>query len=214
MINIAIAEDLPQLADALKEKVELAAEFNVKIVASNGKVLMEALQKDHNIDVILMDINMPKMDGIEATEMIANRWPSIKIIMSTVFSDEHYLFNSIMAGASGYLMKDEPPAKIHKSIYEAIEGGAPMSKEIARKSLNLIKRGKPQKEKDLTQEYNLTQREIEILEHLSKGNSYEQIADNLYISYGTVRKHVENCYRKLRVHSKLEAINKIKNAKH
>jgi len=212
MIRIAIADDLPQLAGALKQKVELAAEFDVKNVVSNGKELIEALQKDHNIDVILMDINMPQMDGIEATGRISTRWPHIKIIMSTVFSDEHYLFNSIMAGASGYLMKDEPPAKIHKSIYEAIEGGAPMSKEIARKSLTLIKRGQPKKEKDLAEEYNLTQREIEILEHLSKGNSYEQIADNLYISYGTVRKHVENCYRKLRVHSKLEAINKINNA--
>ncbi len=210
MIKIAIAEDLPQLADALKEKVELATEFRVKTVAQNGKVLIDSLQKDHVIDVILMDINMPQMDGIEATEIITNRWPGIKVIMSTVFSDEHYLFDSIMVGATGYLMKDEPPAKIHKSIYEALEGGAPMSKEIARKSLNLIKRGKPKKEMNLAEEYNLTLREIEILEHLSKGNSYEKIADNLYISYGTVRKHIENCYRKLRVHSKLEAINKIK----
>ncbi len=210
MIKIAIAEDLPQLADALKEKVELGKEFKVKSVSSNGKELIGALTNDHNIDVVLMDINMPTMDGIEATEQITNRWPQIKIIMSTVFSDEHYLFDSIMAGATGYLMKDEPPAKIHKSIYEALEGGAPMSKEIARKSLNLIKRGKPRKEENLAEEYNLTVREIEILEHLSKGNSYEKIADNLYISYGTVRKHVENCYRKLRVHSKLEAINKIK----
>lgn len=210
MIKIAIAEDLPQLADALKEKVELGNEFKVKTVASNGKALIKELGKDHAIDVILMDINMPTMDGIKATELITKRWPQIKIIMSTVFSDEHNLFDSIMVGATGYLMKDEPPAKIHKSIYEALEGGAPMSKEIARKSLNLIQQGKPQKEKNLGEEYNLTLREIEILEHLSKGNSYEQIADNLYISYGTVRKHVENCYRKLRVHSKLEAINKIK----
>ena len=210
MIKIAIAEDLPQLAEALKEKVELAPEFKVKIVAQNGKALIEALKKYHNIDVILMDIHMPIMNGIEATEFVTNRWPGIKIIISTVFSDEHYLFDSIMVGATGYLMKDEPPSKIHKSIYEVLEGGAPMSKEIARKSLNLIRNRQPKKEKNIAEEYNLTMREIEILEHLSKGNSYEQIADNLYISYGTVRKHVENCYRKLRVHSRLEAINKIK----
>lgn len=213
MIKIAIAEDLPQIADALKEKIELAPEFNVKFMEQNGKELINSLQKDHNIDVILMDINMPEMNGLEATEVISNRWPHIKIIMSTVFSDEHNLFDSIMAGATGYLMKDEPPAKLHKSIYEALEGGAPMSRDMAKKSLNLIRHQQPQKDKNLAEEYNLTSREIEILEHLSKGNSYEQIADNLYISYGTVRKHIENCYRKLRVHSKLEAINKIKNAK-
>lgn len=209
MIRVAIAEDIPQLAQALKEKIELAPEFNIKFIAQNGRELIKLLQKDHNIDVVLMDINMPEMNGLLATENITQRWPQIKIVMSTVFSDEHYIFDAIMVGATGYLLKDEPPAKIHKAIYEAIEGGAPMSKEIARKSLLLIKQGKPKKEKNLSEEFNLTKREIEILEHLSKGNSYEQIADNLYISYGTVRKHVENCYKKLRVHSKVEAINKI-----
>lgn len=213
MIKVAIAEDLPQLAEALQQKIKLAPEFTVKMMAKNGKELVAMLRKDHNIDVILMDINMPEMDGIVATELITQRWPGIHIIMSTVFSDQQNLFNAIMAGASGYLMKDEPPAMIHKAIYEALEGGAPMSKEIARQSLQLIKSGKPEKKKNIAEEYNLTKREIEILEHLSKGNSYEQIADNLYISYGTVRKHVENCYRKLRVHSKIEAVNKLRNAK-
>jgi DNA-binding NarL/FixJ family response regulator len=210
MIRIAIAEDLPQLADAIKEKVELAAEFKVKYIARNGRLLIQYLQKDHNIDVVLMDINMPEMNGIEATEIIKNRWPHIHIVMSTVFSDENSLFDSIMSGASGYLMKDEPPQKIHRSIYETMEGGIPMSAEMARKSLNLIKRGKPQKEGSSAEEYKLSEREVEVLEHLSKGLSYEQIADNLHISYGTVRKHIENCYRKLRVHSKVEAINKFK----
>lgn len=209
MIKVAIAEDIPQLAAALKDKVELGPEFQVKHIAKNGKGLVNFLQKDHNVDVILMDINMPEMNGIQATEVISNRWPQIKIVMSTVFSDEHYIFDSIMVGATGYLMKDEPPAKIHKAIYEAMEGGAPMSTDIARKSLSLIRQGKPKKEKDLSKEFDLTPREIEILEHLSKGNSYEQVADNLFISYGTVRKHVENCYRKLRVHNRTEAINKI-----
>ena len=209
MINIAIAEDLPQLADALKQKVELAPEFTIQHIASNGKELIKQLQKNAHVDVILMDINMPEMNGIECTEVVSNRWPQIKIVMSTVFDDEAHLFDAIMAGASGYLMKDEPPAKIHKALYEALEGGAPMSSEIARKSLKLIRQGKPSASKKLSEEYSLSEREIEVLEHLSKGNSYEQIADNLYISYGTVRKHVENCYRKLRVHSKVEAINKI-----
>lgn len=209
MIRIAIAEDIPQLADALKQKVLLGTEFEVKVTAPNGKELINELQKNHNVDLILMDINMPEMNGIETTQKVSTRWPHIKIVMSTVFDDEFYIFDAIMAGADGYLMKDEPPAKIHKAIYEAMEGGAPMSKEIAKKSLNLIRNGKPKQEKNIAEEYNLSPREIEVLEHLSKGISYEQVADNLYISYGTVRKHVENCYRKLRVHSKLEAIDKL-----
>ena len=209
MIKIAIAEDIPQLANALKEKVELAPEMKIKHMAANGNEIIECLEKDHNIDVLFMDINMPGLSGIDATERISQRWPHVKIVMSTVFSDEQNLFEAILAGASGYLLKDESPASIHKSIYEAIEGGAPMSKEIARKSLKLIRTTKPETQKNIAEEYNLTAREVEILEHLSKGNSYEKIADNLYISYGTVRKHVENCYRKLRVHNKLEAINKL-----
>lgn len=209
MIRIAIAEDLPKLAEALKKKVELGEEFTVKTIAENGKQLVEYLNKDHHIDVILMDIKMPEMNGIQATEYVANRWPNIQIIMCTVFSDEHYIFDAIMMGATGYMLKDEPPAKIHRSIYEAMEGGAPMSKEIAAKALRLIRNGKPKQEQSLAEKYGLTSREIEVLEHLSRGNSYENIADNLFISYGTVRKHVENCYRKLRVHGKVEAINKM-----
>ena len=206
-MNIIIAEDLPQLAKALTQKVELAPEFTVKHVAKNGSELIAYLQKDHQVDVILMDINMPVMGGIEATQVITDRWPAIKVVMCTVFDDEYYLFNAIMAGANGYLLKEEPPAKIHKSIYEALEGGAPMSAEIATKSLKLIRYGMPKKETNIAKEYDLTKREFEILELLAKGLSYEQIASNLYISYGTVRKHVENCYRKLRVHSKIEAVN-------
>ena len=210
MIRVAIVEDIPKLSEALKEKIELTPEMAVKSISCNGKEIISQLNKDHNIDIILMDINMPIMDGIEATGFISKRWPHIKIIMITVFSDDQNLFNAIMAGAIGYLLKDEPPVIIHKSIYEALEGGAPMSKEMALKSLKLIRGDKSTNNKSIAEEYGLTQREIEILEHISKGNTYEQVADNLFISYGTVRKHVENCYKKLRVHSKVEAINKYK----
>lgn len=205
MITVAIAEDIPKLAEIMKQKLELAPEFKVQHIASNGKELIKGLFLNHNVDVVLMDINMPEMNGIEATEFITERWPGIKIIMSTVFDDEQNIFDAIMVGATGYLLKDEPPALIHKAIYEAIEGGAPMSPLIARKAMKLIRSGGPIK-KELELEAQLTEREGEILEHLSKGLSYDQIAGNLFISYGTVRKHVENVYRKLKVHSKIEAI--------
>ncbi len=155
-----------------------------------------------------MDINMPEMDGIEATQKISERWPHIKIIMSTIFDDDEHLINAIRAGAGGYLMKDEPPAKIHKSIYNIMEGGAPMSSGIASRVLKLLKDGGKTDEQRVSETFNLTEREIEVLLHLSKGLSYEQIADNLCISYGTIRKHVENIYRKLQVNNKTEAISK------
>lgn len=205
MISIAIAEDISKLADIMKQKLELAPEFKVQLIASNGKELVKALFQNHNVDVILMDINMPEMNGIEATEFINERWPGIKIVMCTVFDDEQNIFDAIMNGATGYLLKDEPPAMIHKAIYEAMEGGAPMSPLVARKAMKLIRNGGTTK-REIELEATLTERESEILEHLSKGLSYDQIAGNLFISYGTVRKHVENIYRKLKVHSKIEAI--------
>lgn len=156
-----------------------------------------------------MDINMPEMDGVQATEIIAQRWPNIKIIMCTVFDDEQNIFEAIMAGASGYLLKDEQPLKIHKAIYEAIEGGAPMSPMIAKKSLNLIRKGSPS-EITIEKDYELTKREMEVLEQIAKGLSYDQISDNLFISYGTARKHVEKIYRKMKVHNKIEAVEKAK----
>jgi len=193
MIRVAIVEDISRIAETLKQKILLSPDFCIVNMASNGKEIIHLLQKDHALDVIIMDINMPE---------------NIKIIMSTVFDDEQNLFNAIMAGANGYLLKDETPQKIHRSIYEALEGGAPMSQIIARKALALIKTGKPESSKTVKVDYGLSEREQEVLEHLSKGLSYEQIADNLFISYGTVRKHVENIYRKLRVNNRTEAIDK------
>jgi DNA-binding NarL/FixJ family response regulator len=210
MIRVAIAEDINRIAETMKQKILLSPDFSIEYMATNGKEIIQYLQKDHVIDVIIMDINMPEMDGIEATAFISQRWPNIKIIMSTVFDDEQNLFNAIVAGASGYLLKDETPQKIHRSIFEAMDGGAPMNQLIARKALTLIKTGKPEIQKSEQVDYGLSDREIEVLEHLSKGLSYEQIADNLFISYGTVRKHVENIYRKLRVNNRTEAIDKAK----
>lgn len=209
MINIAITEDISVIAETLKEKVELSADFKVKFIASNGRELLKQLQQNHNIDVVIMDINMPEMNGIETTEKISQQYPNIKIIMSTVFDDEQNIFDAIMAGASGYLLKDESPAMVHRSIFEALEGGAPMSSLIARKSLSLIRNGVTSKM--ATADFELTAREEEILKHIAQGLTYDQVSDRLYISNGTVRKHVENIYRKMKVHNKIEAIQKGKN---
>lgn len=207
MIKIAIAEDITRLADTLKSKIELSADFKVSFIAANGRLLIQELQKNHNIDVIFMDINMPEMNGVEATEVVSKRWPNIKVVVSSVYDDEDHIFDSIMAGAMGYLLKDERPEEVHRAIYQVLDGGVPMSPLIARKSLNLIRSGKPQQKPKV--DYGLTAREVEILEHLSNGLSYDQVATNLFISKGTVRKHVENIYRKLQVNNKVEAIRKV-----
>ena len=210
MIQVAIVEDITRIAEALKAKILLSPDFKVKFSASNGEEMIRLLERDHNVDVIIMDINMPVMNGIEATTQITNRWPQIKIVMSSVFDDEQNLFDAMMAGACGYLLKDEIPQKIHRSIFEALEGGMPMSAMIAKKALQLIRKSSPS-DNSLDQiDYQLTEREIEVLEQLSKGLSYEQIADNLFISYGTVRKHVENIYRKLEVNNRTGALDKAK----
>jgi len=206
MIQIAIVEDITRIAEALKAKILLSPDFKLKFIAPNGAEIVNLLERDHNVDVIIMDINMPVMNGIEATTLISQRWPQIKIVMSSVFDDEQNLFDAMMAGACGYLLKDEVPQKIHRSIFEALEGGMPMSAMIAKKALQLIRRSAPIEQEKSSIDYHLTERETEVLEQLSKGLTYDQIAENLFISYGTVRKHVENIYRKLGVNNRTGAI--------
>ncbi len=203
-IHIAISEDIPRLAEALRKKILLSPGFQVVHIAGNGEELLDFARHHKNLDVVLMDIQMPVMDGIEATRKLKERYPQIKVIMSTVFDDDENLFRAIMAGASGYLLKDESPGKIHHSIEMVMQGGAPMSAGIASKVLNLI-RLQPSSF-DEQEDFGLTPRELEILKHLSKGLSYDQIAGNLFISSGTVRKHIENIYKKLQVHNKVEAL--------
>lgn len=207
MIRVAIAEDISRLAETLKNKIELLPDFEVKFIAANGKELINELNKNHNVDVIFMDINMPVMNGIEATKGVCTRWPNIKVIVSSVYDDEDHIFDTILAGAMGYLLKDEKPEEIHRAIYQVLDGGVPMSPLVARKSLNMIRNGAPHEREKA--DYGLTARETEILEHLSNGLSYDQIASNLFISKGTVRKHIENTYRKLQVNNKVEAIKKV-----
>jgi len=207
-LKIAIAEDNGFLAKAVIEKISFFDDLNYKYKASNGAELIGKLEENHNIDVILMDIQMPEMNGIKATEIVKNKYPHIKIIMLTVFDDDENIFNAIKAGANGYLLKEIDPESLHKCILEVVKGGAPMSPSIALKTLNLLRNPIEIKEKSDKEKVELSKRETEILEQLSKGLNYNAIADNLIISSGTVRKHIENIYRKLQVHNKMEAVTK------
>ncbi len=213
MIKLAIVDDNSFLIHATNEKLSLFDDFVLKLTAINGEELIEKLEKNHNIDMILMDIEMPKMNGIEATEIIKQRYPQIKIIMLTVFDNDENIFNAIKAGADGYLLKEVSPRNLQQGILETINGGATMTPSIAMKTLKLFRNPINLEAVISKEEINLTSREVEVLEQLSKGLKYKYIAENLFLSEGTIRKHVENIYTKLQVHNKLEAIQKAKNNK-
>ena len=204
MIKIAVAEDNSALTRVICENIAMNDTFSLCFVAENGQDLLNQLPGNVP-DVILMDINMPVMNGIEATRQVKIRHPEIKIIMLTVFDDGDNIFNSILAGATGYVLKDEKPARLFSAIEEAVEGGAPMSPVIAQKTLMLL-RGKTSEALPENDAYNLSKRELEILNFLSQGLDYNQIADKIFISPKTVRKHIENIYTKLQAHNKVEAI--------
>lgn len=207
-IRVAVAEDNKFLAESIKEKIELFKdELEYKFHGANGEELLALLENDHTIDTILMDIEMPEMDGIRATSIISEKYPQIKIIMLTVFDDEQRIFDAIQAGAMGYLLKDEPPQKILESIIMIMDGGAPMSPSIAAKSLQLLKN--PARAEQKTEaDFDLSKREIEVLEQISHGLDYKEISENLFISPSTVRKHIENIYKKLQVNNKMRAVKK------
>ncbi|MEO0405121.1 MAG: response regulator transcription factor [Bacteroidota bacterium] len=206
MLKVGIVEDQEKLIGALLDKLSVIKSIEVLWVAVNGK---EAIDKNTNAqpDVILMDIQMPVMDGIEATQKIKTQYSKIKIIMLTIFDQDDKIMRAIVAGADGYLLKDEGPAVIEESIKDVLDGGAPMSKDIAFKTLKLIQhlgKGETQAKQEI--EFDLSKREMEVLTELAKGHSYQVIAQDLFISPKTVRKHIENIYRKLQVHNKIEAV--------
>ena len=213
MIKIAIVDDNSFLIKTVQEKLSFFEDFSLKFTAVNGEDLIEKLEKNHNIDLILMDIEMPKMNGIEATEIIKNKYPQIKIIMLTVFDNDENIFKSIKAVADGYFLKEVNPKELKDGILETLAGGAAMTPSIAMKTLKLLREPIVFEDCKPCDEVNLTPREIEVLEQLSKGLKYEAIAQNLFLSAGTIRKHVENIYTKLQVHNKLEAIQKAKTNK-
>jgi DNA-binding NarL/FixJ family response regulator len=213
MIRIAIVDDNTFLQKTIQDKLSFFADVEVRMKAIHGQDIIEKLEKNHNLDLILMDIEMPKMDGIEATAIIKSKFPQIKIIMLTVFDNDENIFKAIKAGADGYFLKEVNPQELYNGIQETLSGGAGMTPSIALKTLKLLREPLVFDDSVAKEDISLTAREIEVLEQLSKGLKYNAIAENLFLSPGTIRKHVENIYTKLQVHNKLEAIQKAKNNK-
>ncbi len=207
-IRVAIAEDNFFLTKVIEEKLSFFNDLKLKFTAVNGQELLAKLKKDPVVDLILMDLEMPVMDGIEATAEVRKRYPQIKIVMLTVFDNDENIFNCIKAGADGYLLKETEPQTLYKGILETLNGGAAMTPSIALKTLKLLRNPVDFQNHSPEEEVKLSAREIEVLEQLSKGLSYSIIAENLFLSPSTVRKHIENIYKKLQVHNKLEAIQK------
>ena len=207
-VRIAIVDDKIFLAKAVAEKLSFFEDFKLKFIAAHGADLLTKLDENSNIDLILMDIEMPVLNGIEATALVKQKYPQIKIIMLTVFDNDEHIFNAIKAGADGYLLKDTTPDELQKGITETLSGGAAMNASIAMRTLKLLRNPEAINNLQEREEISLSSREIDVLEQLGKGLSYTKIAENLFLSPSTVRKHIENIYKKLQVHSKIEAVAK------
>lgn len=210
IIKTVIVDDNTFLIKAIQEKLSFFDDIQIKFTALDGSDLLTKISNNHNIDVVLMDIDMPILNGIEATEIIKNKYPHIKVIMLTVFDNDENIFNAIKAGADGYLLKEVEPKTLYEGIIDTLNGGAAMNPSIALKTLKLLRNPIDLNNKKEEEIIKLSGREIDVLEQLSKGLNYINIAENLFLSPATVRKHIENIYTKLQVHNKLEAVQKAK----
>src|ERR1035437_10042706 len=204
-ISVVIFEDNYLLRDGYYQLINGMPGFTCVGAYDNAADLLFKMKRSEP-EVVLMDIDMPGISGIEAVQIIKENFPNIHIIMQTVFEDDDKIFRAIQAGAGGYILKKIPPSKILEAISEIYNGGAPMTPSIASKTLQLFRSGlKPLPDKKHAQ---LNERQTEILECIVNGLSYKLIAEKLFISVDTVRYHVKNIYETLQVHSRFELINK------
>lgn len=197
-ISVAIVEDDAEIREMLALIIDRSPGYLCNQTFVDCESAVVEIQK-HPADVVLMDIELPKMNGIKGVQILKEKNPGIDFIMLTNQEDDDSVFNSLCAGATGYLLKDTPPAELLNSIKEVRNGGSPMSPNIARR---IIKSFQPNSENPLSR------RETEILQKLCDGENYKVIADSLFISGHTVRAHIKNIYTKLQVNSRAEAVTK------
>jgi len=201
-IRVSIVEDLAEVREGLVDLVQSDEELSM---VSSFKDAESAAQKlpELKADIVLMDINLPGMSGIECIKLIKERCPGTQFLMFTVYENDDKVLEALQAGATGYLLKRTKPEQILESIKELNQGGSPMSSNIARKLLNIFLH-----EKKATKKEALSDRENEVLQLLADGLLYKEIANRLYIGHGTVRQHLHNIYEKLHVNNRTEAVNK------
>ncbi len=200
MIKVSIIEDHPDFRKGLVSLLDATDGFECVdsfVSAEDGIAYLSGKE-----EVLLLDINLLNLSGIEAIPIIKNKFPQLKIIMLTIFDDDNNIMEAILAGADGYLLKNTSPLKILTALEESINGGSPMTASIAKKVLTLFKNYIPAKSENIS----LTKRETEILNLLVEGLDNSTIAEKLFISIQTVRNHIRNIYEKLHVHSKSQAV--------
>lgn len=212
-VRVTIFDDNARLLDSLHILIDGSPGFQMAGTFTNCLDLETKIEKSQP-DVILMDIEMPGINGIEAVKLVKQKFPRINVMMQTAFENDENVFAAICAGASGYILKNTPPAKILECIIEVYQGGSPMSPSVARKVLGFLQQPKPVVKAPVnTLDYNLSIREKEILSCLVKGMSYKMIADHCNITYETARSHMKKIYDKLHVASMTEAVAKAINQK-
>jgi len=203
MIKVSIVEDDAKLRETMIRYFAGQSDFKCVCTYPDAETALAGIPQNPP-DVVLMDINLPGMNGIECVTLLHSALPQLKIIMLTIFEDSERVFNSLSAGAFGYLVKSNRPAKILQAIRDVHEGGSPMSGHIARMVVQSFERQNPTKDETSS----LTPRELEVLHGLSCGQAYKQISGNLGISLSTVRTYIQRIYEKLHVHSQTEAVMK------
>lgn len=203
-IKVAVFEDNKLRRDLLQMLLENTDGFTCTGAFEDCQDILKHIVS--NIpDVILMDINMPHVDGIEGLKLVRRQFPGVKVLMQTIFEEDEKIFDAIINGADGYILKKAPPLKLLDAIHEVLEGGAPMTPTIARQVLHLVN-GK--NKKTSVKDFNLTTREQQILQLLVQGLSYKMIAADCGISFTTVNSHITHIYEKLHVNNAVEAVRK------
>ncbi len=205
MISVVIVEDNHTIREGLAALINDTSGYKCIGAYMDCESFLKDLNKIEP-DVVLMDIALPGMNGIEGVKAATERKPELNVLMLTIYEESEKVFDALCAGACGYLVKKTPPLRLLEAIKEVYEGGSPMSSRIARQVINAFKEGNPPK--DGNEEFNLSEREKEVLTSLANGNNYREIADELFISVDTVRHHIRNIYKKLHVHSRSEAVAK------
>lgn len=200
MMKLAIIEDNQRYRDFLKTMILSSGMIELVYEKDHCRGIILAIQQ-YSPDVIIMDIDLPGISGIEGALNVKEAFPEIKVLMLTVFEEEEKIFSAIKAGADGYLLKKDTPQKILDSISEVFEGKSPMNGMIAKKVLEFFQKKTVVYDGD---DYHLTRRELEILELLMAGLSYKEIAGKCYITVQTLNSHIKNIYQKLGVHSRSE----------
>lgn len=203
-IRVAIFEDNKALRSSLQQLIDSAVDLLCTGSFADAGQVVRSIQLSKP-DVVMMDINMPGISGIEAIKIINEKFPGIKLLIQTVFEDNDKIFAAVCSGASGYMLKKTPPAQMLEAIRETYAGGSPMTPSVAAKVLQMFR---SQNTGNCNEFIGLSVREKEILSFLVKGKSYKSIASQCFISIDTVSTHVRHIYEKLHVHSKTEAVAK------